>query len=98
MFIVRDIFSLKYGHYRPVKALMDEAKSKNMFSEMKHMRMLTDFTGDAYRMILEAGHDSLADYEKSMSQETGQAEWRSWYEKFMEHVNSGHREILRLME
>jgi len=41
MYIVRDIFHLKFGHYREAKALMparagtdgDEAKAKNMFPE-----------------------------------------------------------------
>ena len=33
MFIVRDIFHLKFGHYKDAKALFDEAKSKNMFPE-----------------------------------------------------------------
>jgi hypothetical protein len=25
MYIVRDIFNLKYGHFRPVKAMMEDA-------------------------------------------------------------------------
>jgi hypothetical protein len=98
MLIVRDIFNLKYGHWRPVKALLDEAKAGGFFASIKSPRLLTDFTGDAYRVILEGGYDSLADYEKRMSEETGQDQWREWYMKFTEHVISGHREILRLIE
>lgn len=95
MYIVRDIFHLKFGHYKEVKALMDEAKEKKMFPEAKSFRVLTDFTGDAYRLILEEGYDSLADYEKMLTGGMGEADWKVWYEKFKLHTNSSHREILK---
>ena len=95
MYIVRDIFHLKFGHYRDVKALMDEATEKKMWPEAKSMRALTDFTGDSYRLIMEEGFDSLGDYEKSMSSGMNQAEWKSWYERFKPHIESSHREILK---
>jgi len=95
MYIVRDIFHLKFGHYKDVKALMDEAKEKNMFPEVKSMRVLTDFTGDSYRRIMEEGYDSLAEYEKSLTSGMGDADWKSWYERFKPHIESSHREILK---
>lgn len=95
MFIVRDIFHLKFGHYKEVKALMDEAFSKKMFPEAKSMRVLTDFTGQSYRMILEEGFDTLADYEKNLSEGMGQGDWQQWYEKFKSHINHSRREILK---
>jgi hypothetical protein len=95
MFIVRDIFHLKFGHYKDAKALFDEARSKNMFPEAANMRMLTDFTGDAYRLILEMGFDSLAAYEKNLNENMGQGDWKQWYENFKSHVNYSHREILK---
>jgi hypothetical protein len=95
MYIVRDIFKLKFGHYKDAKALMDEASKANMFPKNDAQRMLTDFTGDAYRLILEQGFNTLADYEKMMSSELGAADWQSWYGKFREHVESSHREILK---
>ena len=97
MYIVRDIFHLKFGHYRDVKALMDEAKAKNMFPEAKSMRMLTDFTGDSYRLIMEEGYDSLGEYEKAMSSGMGHADFQSWYTRFKEHAVSSHREILKVV-
>lgn len=95
MYITRDIFQLKFGHYRDVKALLDAATKDNLFPEAKSMRVLTDFTGDAYRLILEEGFDSLADYEKNLSGGMATPEWQSWYEKFKQHVESSHREILK---
>lgn len=95
MFIIRDIFHLKFGHYKDVKALMDEAYNKKMFPEAKSMRVLTDFTGDSYRLILEEGFDTLADYEKNLSEGMSQDDWQQWYEKFKSHINYSRREILK---
>ncbi len=95
MYIVSDIFHLKFGHYRDAKALMDELAQKGLLKDMKEPRVLTDFTGDAYRLILENGFDSLADYEKSMKENLSQSEWQQWYMQFKEHVERSHREILK---
>src|SRR5438270_13162449 len=56
-FVIRDIFQLKFGHFRPVKELFNEARDKNMMPEAKFSRVLTDFTGDAYRLIFENGYN-----------------------------------------
>jgi hypothetical protein len=97
MYIVRDIFNLKYGHFRPVKALMEEAMKMDMMPKSKSNRMLSDFTGDAYRVIMETGYDSLADFEKELSADMSKPEFQEWYKKFVEHVISGHREILKVV-
>ena len=47
MYIVRDISYLQFGHYRDVKALLDEARKKNMMPQAKSFGMFTDFTGDS---------------------------------------------------
>ena len=94
-FIVRDIFKLKFGHFRPVKELMQEAFEKNMMPDSKSLRVLSDFTGDSYRLIMEQGYDSLLDYERSLSLGLSETDWQAWYKKFMEHVESSHREILK---
>lgn len=57
--------------------------------------MLTDFTGDAYRLILEASFDTLDEYEKSLTGNMSQNDWQQWYLKFKEHVERSYREILK---
>jgi steroid delta-isomerase-like uncharacterized protein len=94
-YITRDIFNLKYGHYRDVKALMDEAVRMGLMPEGKSQRLLTDFTGDAYRLIMEEGFNSLDEFEKTLTSELRKDEWQQWYQRFKEHVESGHREILK---
>jgi hypothetical protein len=97
MYIVRDIFQLKFGHYKDVKALLDEAKKMNMFHEDHATRILTDFTGDGYRLILEQSFNSLGDYEKALMGEMSTDDWQKWYTKFKEHVENSHREVLKLI-
>ena len=95
MYIVRDIFQLQFGHYKEAKKLLDEAYSHGYLPDAKSARILTDFTGEAYRLIFEEGHDTLEAYEKSLSQSIGKAEWQKWYEKFKPHVVNSRREILK---
>lgn len=52
MYIIRDIFRLRFGHYKEAKALLDEAYSKGLLPDAKSSRILSDFTGDSYRLIL----------------------------------------------
>ncbi|MEP7320941.1 MAG: hypothetical protein ABI761_03440 [Saprospiraceae bacterium] len=94
-FVVRDIFYLKFGHYKDAIALIDEAMKSSLMPPGPTMRVLTDFTGDAYRLILEQGFNTLADYEKSLSSELNAAAWKDWYEKFKPYVESSTREILK---
>ena len=94
-YVVRDIFKLKFGHFKPVKGLLQEALDKRMLPESPSNRFLTDFTGDSYRLIMESAYDSLLDYESSLNTGMAEAEWQDWYRRFMEHVESSHREILK---
>lgn len=95
MYIVRDIFYLRFGAYKEVKALVDEAYSKGLLPEAKSSRVLSDFTGDSYRLIFEEGYDILSDYEKSLTQSMEKSTWKKWYEKFKQHIISSNREILK---
>lgn len=94
-YLVRDIFQLKFGHFRDAKKLLQEATEKNMMPEAQQTRVLTDFTGDAYRLVFEEGFENLADYEISLSSSMKTDEWQEWYERFKPHVESSHREILK---
>jgi hypothetical protein len=95
MYIVRDIFHLRFGEYKNAKALIDDAYSKGLLPDAKSSRVLSDFTGDSYRLIFEEGYDTLAEYEKSLTESMGKAEWKKWYEKFKQYVASSQREILK---
>jgi hypothetical protein len=97
MYIVRDIFHLKFGHFKDAKALLEEVLGKNMLPDTQSVRVMSDFTGDAYRLIMEENFASLADYEESLNSALKEKDWQQWYEKFKLHVKSSHREILKLI-
>ncbi len=97
MYIIRDIFHLQFGHYRPAKVLIDEAFKTGLMPENKHARVLSDFTGAAYRLVLEMGFETLAEFETSLGSNLRASEWQQWYEKFKPHVVSSEREILKLV-
>ena len=97
MYIIRDIFQLHFGHFKAAKALLDEALKSGLMPNATSTRVLSDFTGDSYRLIFEEGYDSLSDYERTLVGSMATKDWQKWYEKFKEHVASSHREILKIV-
>lgn len=95
MYIVRDTMYLKFGHFREARALMEDAMKGGFMPEAANGRVLSDFTGDAYRLILEQSFESLADYEQQLQVTMAQVKWKGWYEQFKQHVDRSHREILK---
>lgn len=94
-YVVRDIFQLRFGHFRDAKKLLEEAIQGKLLPETNKPRVLTDFTGDAYRLIFEEGFDNLTDYELSLTSSMKTEEWQQWYERFKPHVERSYREILK---
>lgn len=95
MYIVRDTMYLKFGHFRDAKALMGTALKDGFMPEAVNGRILSDFTGDAYRFILEQSFNSLADYEQRLQTAMSEPKWQAWYEQFKTHVERSEREILK---
>ncbi len=95
MFIVREIFHLQFGRYKEAKALTDEAIRDGILKLSAGARILTDFTGKGYRLILESSCATLADFETDLAKELNAELWKVWYEKFKPLVQSSEREILK---
>jgi hypothetical protein len=99
MIVIRDTFYLKFGKARDAKTLMGEFNSiAAKYEDKTPRRFLTDFTGEAYRLILEMSFQDLATYETTLKSYFGRDEWRKWYEKFIPLVNRSEREILSVVE
>ena len=95
MFIVREIFHLQFGRYREAKTLLDQALQKHLILQPEGSWILTDFTGEGYRLILELPYQTLADYEADLTRELGESNWRDWYESFKPLVRFSEREIMK---
>lgn len=93
MIIVRNIFQLKFGHAKEAKALIPEGRQIMKQHGMENARFTTDITGPFYTLEMELPFESLGAYEKSASETMGTREFSTWYAKFIEHVESGRREI-----
>ena len=95
MYIVREIFHLHFGKYKDAKTLTDEAIAKGLLQQPPGSRILTDFTGEGYRLIFELPYSTLADFEGDLKRELGAADWKEWYEKFKPLIRFSEREILK---
>jgi hypothetical protein len=94
-YLVRDIFYLKFGQYREARNLLQEALSLNLLPDSAYARVLSDFTGDAYRLVFEEGFESLDAYEVSLTSSMKTDEWQQWYQRFKPLVERSSREILK---
>jgi phage terminase large subunit-like protein len=97
MILVRDIFQLKFGKMKEAMEIWKQALSSLSKTGFVPDRMLTDLTGEYYTLIMESTHDSLAAFEETMKMEIGSDDWRRQYQKFIELVESGRREIFTVV-
>lgn len=95
MYIVREIFYLKFGHYKDAKILIDEATQGGLMPQTTGNRVLTDFTGESYRLIFESSYNSLAEFEAELARDMGAKDWKPWYDKFKVLIRHSKREILK---
>jgi hypothetical protein len=95
MYIVREIFQLQFGRYKEAKALIDKGLKEGVLQPPAGSRMLTDFTGEGYRLILESPFRSLGDWETELKREMTSSGWSEWYEQFKQLIRNSEREILK---
>ena len=95
MYIIRDSFQLKFGSFREAFQLIKEAMDRNEMPE-GNTRVLTDFTGPAYRLIFESEFESLQAYEETLRKEMSTSNFQNWYGQFKLLVLSSNREILKV--
>ena len=68
---------------------------KHLLLQPSGSRILTDFTGEGYRLIIELPYATLADYETDLKKELGGTGWKDWYEKFKALIRYSEREIMK---
>lgn len=96
MYVIRDVFQLQFGKAREAREALEGFSSLGEDNEGPS-RILTDFTGPSYRLIMEMEFESLADYEERLTSIMSTDEWRDVYGKFVPYVESSYREILRVV-
>jgi hypothetical protein len=98
MIVVRDVFYLKFGKAREALTLLKEGLAILKKAGYNPDRALTDVTGKYYTLVLESSYSSLSEYDDRLQDTQANEEWRKWYEKFTTLVESGNREILRIVD
>ncbi|HZW40245.1 MAG TPA: hypothetical protein VFF33_13180 [Ignavibacteriaceae bacterium] len=98
MYVIRDVFKVKFGRMKEVMVLVKEGESFMREMQNPNDRILTDFTGEYYTLVMETHTESLSDFEKMMSQTFADNKYEEWYKKFIPLVDRGYREILKVVD
>lgn len=97
MYVVRDVFRCKPGHSRSVAEKFK--KTLPLMQKMKgyvSARVLLDAVAGYWTVVLETQVESLAEFERSMSEYAANEEFREMVKGYMDEVEGGHREIFRV--
>lgn len=98
MILVRDIFNLKFGKSKEAIALLAEGKGILKKAGYNPERLLVDLTGKSYTLVIESTYSSLSEYDDRLLDTQAHEDWRKWYERFVSLVESGSREIFRIVD
>lgn len=101
MIVIRNVFRLKFGKAKEAVALAKEGlaiQKKALAGEEFSTRLLTDVTGQFYTLVLELTVPDLSTYEKNTPRLFADKEWQANYQKMAPLVETGHREVFRLVE
>ena len=99
MILIRNTFRLKFGKAREGVALLKEGVAIQQRLGMNFpVRMLTDVTGPFYTVVLEITGPNLAAYETEVPKYMGDKDFQANYQKFVALVESGSREIFKVVE
>ncbi len=97
MLVVRNTFRLRFGKAKDAIAVAKDMVSLNAKAGFSDTRLLVDLVTDHYTLVLEIMVDSLADLETRMAQLMGHPDWQACYARFVPLVESGRREIFRVV-
>lgn len=99
--VVRDVFQLKFGRAKEAVEVWKEGMTlaRELGYGAKDRRLMTDVVGESYyTLVLESTYDSLAEFEQAMQNTMGKERWKTWYQKFTPLVESGKREVLKVVD
>lgn len=98
MYVVREVFRCKPGHSKSVSERMK--KSFPLMQKMKGFvsaRVLIDYVASYWTVVLETEVESLAEFERQMTEYSGSQEFKDMMKGYMDEVDGGHREIYRIV-
>lgn len=97
MIQVREVFRVRFGRAREAIDLAHEGVAIEEKYGGKGSRILADVTGDHYTLVMESEFENLAAFEEGLQRTLRSPEFREWYPRFAALIDSGRREIFRIV-
>ncbi len=98
MLLIRNIFQIRAGSMKQALEVMKRGDALMKKGPFPRSRALTDVAADFYTLVLETEVESLAEFEKGTAETFANPEWQAWYQQFTPLIQSGRREIFRIVE
>jgi len=99
MIVIRNVFRLKFGKARDGVALVKESVAiQKRAGAGFTSRILTDLTGPFYTIVLELTVPNLTAFEAELPRVMSDKDFQANYQKLVELVDSGYREIFTIVE
>lgn len=99
MIVIRNTFRLKFGKAREAVALFKESIGIQKRLGMNYpVRIMTDLTGSFYTVVLEITVPNLGAYESEVPRYMGDKDFQANYQKIVPLVESGSREVFKVVE
>ncbi|MFQ5583817.1 MAG: hypothetical protein ACE5GL_05225 [Calditrichia bacterium] len=100
MILVRDVFEAKFDSGEAAILVLKEGAHliRKNGNSTGTPRLLMDFAGPFFTIVLETTHSSLAEYENALAKLMENKEYQTWYETVVPLMKSGRREIFTIIE
>ena len=98
MIIVRDLFHIQPDQMKKAKELTQQGREIMRRQGYSSVRVMTDLTGECYRLVLEGEYESLADFEAALKKVQANRKWQQFYPKLRKVILGGYREVFTLVE
>lgn len=97
MILVRDVLKIDPMQMKAAKEVIKQSDSSLTSLGMTRPKMMTDLTGEYYRLVMESEHADLATYERDMIKAMSTPEWQAFYAKLRPMVQGGTREVYTIV-
>lgn len=98
MIVERLVFHAKYGKGDELVAIGKEADKLFAGAGMPPARILTDYTGTMFRMIIETEYPDVATWARLDEKAMQAPGFGAWFARMQPLVERGERELLRVVD
>lgn len=98
MILVRDVFQIDPEQMKQAKEWAREMRDRFSTEGRGKRRVLTDFVGDYYTLVLETEFESLGALEATLKQAFADPEWQESYARFRRVIVGGRRKIFSILD